>query len=523
MVPLLLGLVALLAVTVTLQMIAADPESIAQTESNVSALASADGAKGARTPDAPAGPPLAREAGMSKPISGTLRPDQAVVVTTFLDAVPLPTVLLRVDSPPEFGLRVDWTTQDSEHRVARAERPVMYALLGKGALIEILDPTLLPEGAEHRVDLQRGKTLQVHLTNVPSGIRENLTLFAQVRSDQHESDYEKHLKTAAYALRAEFPVEMPTDFAEIPLVMNRDGTLVVWAQGNSSPKMFIGNEVRFDFANPRVEVDVSPLATVATLATVHVTLEFPYAYPSGKMFLSLDGLDGKRIWQQKFDRETEREVVVTLRDIPLTSMVATVETLRVDPTKRFWLPTGDAKIKLPPWDVTSVDYQVRRVVDAESSLTVTLVGVPPGTQSELRILMRDQEGGSLAGQRVDKGSQVRAIKHLCADSYYVQALSYDDAFASPVYKVDIGTAQSLTLAMAVLPAGKVDVGPVEGDSAPTVLDVASKADGCSSRFFLNAEGLRRFVCPAGEYDVQWNGRTKTIRVDAGGLHSLNLR
>src|SRR5262245_31865037 len=104
----------------------------------------------------------------------------ATVVCTFLDGVPVPSLVRDVRlSPP-----TDWNEATPRHALPVAGD--RFAVVARDCQIVLLDRSELPPRGERCIDMTRAPVLDVRLVNVPRGLRDRLRLLLQLDYGQLE-------------------------------------------------------------------------------------------------------------------------------------------------------------------------------------------------------------------------------------------------------------------------------------------------------------------------------------------------
>ena len=276
-----------------------------------------------------------------------------------------------------------------------------------------------------------------------------------------------------------------------------------------SGRGFMLKPVPFVASRLWVDIDLSELQRWTSLCALNLVLDFPYAYPTGSMEMSLTLPDGSHMHYGKFERRPEqREVTLDFHDLPPGKVIPTISPRLGDP----WLHLESIEVR--------GDMSSRRSVVAEGVLRVTVQATNAGDLEGCYLVVLNQDGIFVAGgprKVTHQDSVVFVIQHLPAGTYYAQVQDevrgYRACSAMTRVKLEPATAHDLSLML--LPSGKVDLDR-KGVAETCFLDFRSTT-GDSSRYFVRFLGREcvSLPCPVGDYDVVLGGDVRRITVEPG--------
>lgn len=438
--------------------------------------------------------------------------EQDTAILTFLDGQPVVTACLEIGPTRQPPCSGDWDRASHRHPIAIGQASDSeFALVHRACYVVIVRGKDIARGAQVRVDMQRARRLRVNLLNVPVGLRDKADLGVAVDAvPQSESERLAHM-----LMRLDSRPVM-TDSFDLPLACERDGQVRVWGSTKVSARGFMLRPVPFSASQLWVDIDLSELQRWTSLYALNLVLDFPYAYPTGSMEMSLTLPDGSSMHYGKFERPSEqREVTLVVNDLPPGKVIPTISSR----LNGAWIHLESIEIR---GDVSS-----RRSVEAEAVLRVTVQATNAGDLAGCYLLVCKEDGSPIAGgQRkvTHRDSVVFVIEHLPAGAYHVQVQDevrgYRACSAMTRLQLEPATAQDLSLML--LPSGKVDLDR-KGVPETCYLDFRSTT-GDSSRYFIRFLGREcvSLPCPVGDYDVVLGGEVRRITVEPGATVPLRF-
>jgi hypothetical protein len=439
--------------------------------------------------------------------------EQDTAILTFLDGEPLVTACLEINearrpTPPSTA---DWSRASPRHTIAIEQaRESQFALVHRDCYVVMIRGADISRGEQRRVDMQRARRLRVNLRNEPAGLRDKVDLFVKVNA-RCESEAER---LAQMLMRLDSK-PVVADFIDLPLAHARDGHVHVDGFTKVSRRGFAVKDVPFAASDVSVDVDLSGLQRWASLCTLQLALDFPYAHPAGRLGMSLILADGSSISGGEIERRPgQRETTLVFNDLP--PGMAT-------PTIRAGL--GAPVIHLDPIEIRG-DVSSRRTVEAEGVLCVTVQAQDAGDLRDCYLFACNEHGLGIGGWRkvTHQDSVVFLLEHLPASTYHVQVHDEGRGYraCSRMARIKLETATVQDLSLVLVPSGKVDL---ERNGAPETgfVDLRSST-GESGRYFLHFLGRDcvSLACPAGDYEAVLGDEVRCITVSPGATVSLRF-
>lgn len=427
-------------------------------------------------------------------------------IHTFLNGKPVPTVLFTADTPRQPGFPFSARPKATWHVVPEAlvaKEDNSIALGCEGAYVRAIRAQNLLVG-DNRIDMIPARQLRVQLVNAPSGIRDAVDLEAQITFDTYETPVAR-LASVSMSVGV-MPVSFAnSDTCDVPVLVDSGGEVTVCARPRGGGPEYTVKRA-FGLGDDVVIVDISSLGFCKDLGDLDLRLDFPFAKPSGRLRVALIDSNGSSLKTVDLDRTAEAMLIAKFRGIQPGIFRPELE--HVD----------GLKIRVAPLEVRSGWQECVREIIAESEVEVLVTSGDEEALDAAHIVVFDETGWVL-GDPARKGTRIGQFhaRALPSGTYFFQARSGGRPWASHVSRVLLRVGEKQQLALALEPAGRVQV-QQPGDISS--LDLVS-GSGLTSRFFLRSK-RPPFWCPIGPYTAVVNGRQCSIEVRRDEVTSLDL-